>query len=74
MDELTEALTGSPAVDALRDVVLAHPIGLVANALGPAPNTLIERARAASVPVAGLLGHPGHALHQLEAGVDVLVC
>lgn len=60
-------------VPALLDVVFAHPIALVANALGPPPPTLVERARAADVVVASLCGTPEHARRQLAAGVDLLI-
>ena len=73
IDELMAALTGGDAVEAILDVVFGHRPALVANALGPAPPSLIRRARAAGVPVAGLVGDPRHAVRQLEAGVDVLV-
>ena len=60
-------------VPALLDVVFAHPVALVANALGTPPPTLVDRAKAAGVLVASLVGKPEHARRQLEAGVDVLV-
>jgi len=60
-------------VHAPLDVAFAHPIGLIANALGPAPERLIERAREHGVPCAGLVGAPEHAVRQVEAGVDLVV-
>ncbi|RZT87203.1 NAD(P)H-dependent flavin oxidoreductase YrpB (nitropropane dioxygenase family) [Pseudonocardia sediminis] len=60
-------------VPALLDVVFAHPIALVANALGAPPPTLVDRAKDAGVVVASLVGKPEHAARQLDAGVDVLV-
>jgi NAD(P)H-dependent flavin oxidoreductase YrpB (nitropropane dioxygenase family) len=60
-------------VDALLDVAFSHPIRLIANALGPAPERLIERAKEQGVPCAGLVGAPEHALRQMQAGVDVVV-
>ena len=64
----------SPAVaEQLMDVAFEHPIRLIANALGIAPDWMIERARAAGVPVAALVGAKEHALRQVEAGVDVIV-
>lgn len=60
-------------VEALLDVVFAHPVALVANALGPPPATMVERAKAAGVAVASLVGKAEHARRQLDAGVDVLV-
>ena len=58
---------------ALLDVAFDHPIALVANALGTPPPQLVDRARAAGVVVASLVGQPKHAVRQLAAGVDVLV-
>ncbi|MDN5915282.1 MAG: nitronate monooxygenase [Pseudonocardia sp.] len=60
-------------VPALLEVVFAHPVALVANALGTPPPTLVERAKAAGVVVASLVGKPEHAARQLDAGVDLLV-
>jgi NAD(P)H-dependent flavin oxidoreductase YrpB (nitropropane dioxygenase family) len=59
--------------NALLDVAFAHPIRLIANALGPPPAYMLERARALDVPVAALVGAREHALKQVEAGVDILV-
>lgn len=58
---------------ALLDVAFAHPIGLIANALGPPPAYMIDRARAHGVPVAALVGAREHAIRQVEAGVDIIV-
>lgn len=60
-------------VDELLDVTFAHPVALVANALGPPPPSMVERAHAAGVVVAALVGRREHAERQLAAGVDVLV-
>src|SRR5579875_415510 len=57
----------------LLEVAFAHPIRLVANALGVPTPEMIERARAASVPTAALVGTRQHAERQLAAGVDLLV-
>jgi NAD(P)H-dependent flavin oxidoreductase YrpB (nitropropane dioxygenase family) len=59
-------------VDALLDVAFSHPIRLIANALGPAPERLIERAKQQGVPSAGLVGAPEHAVRQVQAGVDLV--
>jgi NAD(P)H-dependent flavin oxidoreductase YrpB (nitropropane dioxygenase family) len=61
------------AGERLLDVAFSHRIGLVANALGPPPAGLIERARARNVVAAGLVGSTTHAERQLAAGVDVLI-
>ena len=57
----------------LLDVAFAHPIKLIANALGIAPPMMIERARKSGVPVAALVGAKEHALRQAKAGVDIIV-
>lgn len=59
--------------NALLDVAFSHPIKLIANALGPPPAYMLERARANDVPVAALVGAKEHALKQMQAGVDILV-
>jgi NAD(P)H-dependent flavin oxidoreductase YrpB (nitropropane dioxygenase family) len=57
----------------LLDVALAHPIRLIANALGTPPAYMLERGKAAGVPVAALVGSAKHALRQAEAGVDLII-
>jgi NAD(P)H-dependent flavin oxidoreductase YrpB (nitropropane dioxygenase family) len=57
----------------LIDVALGHPIRLIASALGPPPPEMVERARAAGVPVAALVGTVEHARRQVAAGVDLIV-
>jgi len=57
----------------LLDVAFAHPIGLVANALGVPPKTMLDRGKANGVPVAALVGAKEHAVRQVAAGVDILV-
>jgi NAD(P)H-dependent flavin oxidoreductase YrpB (nitropropane dioxygenase family) len=59
--------------DRLLDVAFAHPIRLIANALGVPPQSMIERGRAHGVPVAALVGAAEHAIRQAEAGVDIIV-
>jgi NAD(P)H-dependent flavin oxidoreductase YrpB (nitropropane dioxygenase family) len=58
---------------ALVDVAMSHPIKLLANALGPPPADVIERAHAAGVQVAALVGRTDQALTQQAAGVDIIV-
>ncbi len=55
------------------DVVFAHPIKLVANALGVPPRYMLELGKKHGVPVAALVGAKHHAVKQAEAGVDILV-
>lgn len=57
----------------LLDVALSHPLALIANALGTPPAYMLERAKAAGVPVAALVGAPEHAVKQAQAGVDLLI-
>ena len=61
--------TGRPQVE----TALRHPIALLANALGPPPRDIVERAHAHGVKVAALASTPRHALKQVEVGVDVVV-
>jgi NAD(P)H-dependent flavin oxidoreductase YrpB (nitropropane dioxygenase family) len=58
----------------LIDVALSRRgIRLIANALGPAPPDLVDRAHGRDVVVAGLVGKRQHAERQQAAGVDVIV-
>jgi len=59
--------------EALLDVAFSHRISLVASALGTPPPSLVDRAKAAGVVVAALVGQARHAERQIEAGVDLLV-
>ncbi len=58
---------------ALVDVAMSYPIKLLANALGPPPADVIDRAHAAGVQVAALVGRADQALKQQAAGVDIIV-
>ncbi len=55
------------------EVALKHPIKLLANALGPPPEDVIEMAHSQGVLMAALVGRAGQAVKQKEAGVDVIV-
>ena len=57
----------------LMDVAFAHPIRLIANALGVPPQSMIDRGRSLNIPVAALVGAAEHAVRQAEAGVDIIV-
>ncbi|MEV5411813.1 nitronate monooxygenase family protein [Thermopolyspora sp. NPDC052614] len=70
--EIGQRVTAEGAT-ALIDVALKHPIGLIASALGPPPPIMVEKARAAGVPVAALVGTVEHARRQVAAGVDLIV-
>ena len=64
----------SPEIGAqLMDVAFKHPIRLIANALGIAPDWMIERGKQEGVAVAALVGAKEHAVRQVNAGVDILV-
>ena len=58
---------------ALMEVAFAHPIKLIANALGIAPPAMIAEGKRRGIPVAALVGAREHALRQAEAGVDIIV-
>lgn len=57
----------------LVDVAMSFPIKLLANALGPPPADVIDRAHDAGVQVAALVGRADQALKQQAAGVDIIV-
>jgi NAD(P)H-dependent flavin oxidoreductase YrpB (nitropropane dioxygenase family) len=71
-DEIAASLNPDGAAPLL-DVAFRHPIRLIANALGPPPPGLVDRARKQGVLVAALVGQPKHAVRQIEAGVDLLI-
>ena len=55
------------------DVALAHPIALIANALGSPPADVVDRAHRHGVPVAALAGKAEHAARHVDEGVDIVV-
>jgi NAD(P)H-dependent flavin oxidoreductase YrpB (nitropropane dioxygenase family) len=57
----------------LMDVAFSHPIALIANALGPPPPDLIDRAKSQGVAVAALAGKVAHAVRHEAAGVDLVI-
>jgi NAD(P)H-dependent flavin oxidoreductase YrpB (nitropropane dioxygenase family) len=59
----------------LLDVTFAHPVRLIASALGAPPPSLIERARDAAqgCVVAALAGTPEHARRHVAAGAELIV-
>ena len=61
--------TGSPLID----VALAHPIKLLASALGPPPKEAIDRAHAQDVQVAALIGRVEQAVRDVQQGVDIVI-
>jgi len=62
-------LTGAPLID----IALAHPIKLLASALGPPPPEAIERAHAQDVKVAALIGRKEQAIRDVQTGVDLII-
>ena len=64
----TEA-TGTPLID----VALAHPITLLASALGPPPKEAIDRAHEQGVKVAALIGRVEQAVRDVQKGVDIII-
>ena len=64
----TEA-SGTPLID----VALAHPIALLASALGPPPREAIERAHGQGVKVAALIGRVEQAQRDVQQGVDIII-
>jgi NAD(P)H-dependent flavin oxidoreductase YrpB (nitropropane dioxygenase family) len=58
----------------LLDVAMSREgVRLIANALGPAPDFMVEAAHEHDVLVAGLVGTRQHAERQLNVGVDIVV-
>jgi NAD(P)H-dependent flavin oxidoreductase YrpB (nitropropane dioxygenase family) len=57
----------------LVDVALAHPISLLANALGPPPPDVVDKAHQHGVKVAALVGTTAQAERQVAQGVDIIV-
>ena len=64
----TEA-TGTPLID----VALAHPISLLASALGPPPKEAIDRCHEQGVKVAALVGRTTQAIRDVQQGVDIII-
>jgi NAD(P)H-dependent flavin oxidoreductase YrpB (nitropropane dioxygenase family) len=57
----------------LVDVSLAHPIKLIANALGSPPKDIVDRAHDQGVLVAALAGKAQHAQRHVNNGVDIVI-
>src|SRR3954471_12233936 len=55
------------------EIALAHPIALIANALGSPPKDVIDQAHEHGVKVAALAGKSVHAQRHVNNGVDVIV-
>ncbi len=63
------AATGSPQID----IALAHPISLLASALGPPPKAAIDQAHEQGVKVAALIGRVEQAVRDVQQGVDMII-
>lgn len=55
------------------EVALSHPVRLIANALGPPPPDVVERAHERGLLVAALAGRAEHARGHVAGGVDIVV-
>lgn len=55
------------------EIALAHPIALIANALGSPPKDVIDQAHSHGVKVAALAGKAVHAQRHVANGVDVVI-
>jgi NAD(P)H-dependent flavin oxidoreductase YrpB (nitropropane dioxygenase family) len=55
------------------EVALAHPVKLIANALGSPPPDIIDQAHSHGVLVAALAGTSEHARRHVAKGVDIVV-
>jgi NAD(P)H-dependent flavin oxidoreductase YrpB (nitropropane dioxygenase family) len=55
------------------EVAFAHPIKLIANALGPPPGDVIDEAHKMGLKVAALAGKPVHGDRHVRAGVDIVI-
>lgn len=68
----SQNMQASGAAEVL-EVAFAHPVKLVANALGVPPQIMLDMGKRHHVPVAALVGARHHAIRQVQAGVDLLV-
>ncbi len=57
----------------LIEFLFEHRISLIASALGPPPEWMIEEGRKRGVKVAALAGRVEHAIRHAEAGADIIV-
>src|SRR5215472_15549901 len=55
------------------EVALAHPVKLIANALGSPPDDVIDAAHERGIAVAALAGKAEHAVRHVQRGVDIVV-
>ena len=59
--------------EGLVDVALSFPVKLIVSALGIAPKHMIDLIHERGVKVGALVGKVEHAVHQKEAGIDLLI-
>jgi NAD(P)H-dependent flavin oxidoreductase YrpB (nitropropane dioxygenase family) len=57
----------------LLDIAFAHPIALIANALGPPTPDMVKRAHELGIKVAALAGAKSHAVRHVAAGADLII-
>jgi NAD(P)H-dependent flavin oxidoreductase YrpB (nitropropane dioxygenase family) len=55
------------------EVAMAHPVALIANALGSPPDDVITSAHGKGIAVAALAGRADHAERHVSRGVDIVV-
>ncbi|MCV7383029.1 nitronate monooxygenase [Mycolicibacter longobardus] len=67
------AMLAGSSGEQLLEVAVAHPIRLMANALGVPPDYMIKSGKDNGIPVAALVGAKEHALKQVAHGVDLIV-
>lgn len=67
------AMLAGSAGEQLLEVAVAHPIRMMANALGVPPDYMIKSGKDNDIPVAALVGAKEHALKQVAHGVDLIV-
>jgi NAD(P)H-dependent flavin oxidoreductase YrpB (nitropropane dioxygenase family) len=63
------AATGAPQIE----IALAHPIALLASALGPPPKAAIDQAHDQGVKVAALIGRVEQAVRDVQLDVDIII-
>lgn len=57
----------------ITEVIMRHPVRLLASALGPAPDDIAEQARSRGMLIAGLIGRVEHVRRHLASGSDLIV-
>ncbi|WP_046301066.1 nitronate monooxygenase [Mycobacterium sp. UM_Kg27] len=70
---LGSAMLAGSNGEQLLEVAVAHPIRMMANALGVPPDYMIKSGKDNGIPVAALVGAKEHALKQVAQGVDLIV-